>query len=170
MEFDGELEGVSPEKAWVVLSDPMAVRAAVTNPAGVDVAAHTPAETAVSVLAEVVDERTAAGADDSVAAAASASETDDEDSYNGHDHDPGNTDAADHDEDSHGGHDHDTGASNAADDLVTDPVCGMTVDPETAAAAVEHAGDAYHFCCEGCADSFESDPASYLTEREAASP
>jgi len=84
------------------------------------------------------------------AAAASASETDDEDS--------------------HGGHDHDTGASDAAADLVTDPVCGMTVDPETAAAAVEHAGGAYHFCCEGCADSFESDPASYLTEREAASP
>ncbi|PSP71168.1 carbon monoxide dehydrogenase, partial [Halobacteriales archaeon QH_8_67_27] len=25
MEFDGELKGVSPEKAWVVLSDPMAV-------------------------------------------------------------------------------------------------------------------------------------------------
>ena len=84
------------------------------------------------------------------AAAASVSETDDEDS--------------------HGGHDHDTGASDAAADLVTDPVYGMTVDPETAAAAVEHAGDAYHFCCEGCADSFESDPASYLTEREAASP
>jgi len=147
---DTRSDEVTERAASLLDSDPETVRAAVTNPAGVDVAAHTPVEIAVSVLAEVVDERTAAGADDSVAAAASASETDDEDG--------------------HGGHNHDTGASDAADDLVTDPVCGMTVDPETAAAAVEHAGDAYHFCCEGCADSSESDPASYLTEREAASP
>jgi xanthine dehydrogenase accessory factor len=37
--------------------DPDAVRAAVTNPAGVDIAAHTPHEIAVSILAEVVDVR-----------------------------------------------------------------------------------------------------------------
>jgi xanthine dehydrogenase accessory factor len=41
--------------------DPDAVRAAVTNPAGVDIAAHTPPEIAASILAEVVDVRARAG-------------------------------------------------------------------------------------------------------------
>lgn len=161
---DARSDEVAERAASLLDTDPERVRAAVTNPAGVDIAAHTPAEIAVSVLAEIVDNRTAADAGDPSAAAASGPQTG-EDSHGGHD--TGDSDADD-DHGDHGGHDHDTGDADAAD-LATDPVCGMTVDPETAAASVEHAGDTYYFCCEGCADSFESDPASYLTERGMAS-
>jgi len=44
---------------------------------------------------------------------------------------------------------------------VTDPVCGMNVDPATAAASVEHEGHTYHFCGKGCAKSFRTDPGKY---------
>ena len=43
----------------------------------------------------------------------------------------------------------------------TDPVCGMTVDPTTAAASVEHEGRTYYFCAKGCAKSFTADPGKY---------
>ena len=43
-----------------------------------------------------------------------------------------------------------------------DPVCGMTVDPQKAAAKVEHAGRTYYFCSVGCARRFEKAPAEYL--------
>ncbi|HWG47472.1 MAG TPA: heavy metal translocating P-type ATPase [Gemmataceae bacterium] len=43
-----------------------------------------------------------------------------------------------------------------------DPVCGMTVDPATAPASVEHDGKIYHFCCPHCAQKFRADPARYL--------
>jgi len=45
---------------------------------------------------------------------------------------------------------------------VTDPVCGMKVDPEHAAARREHAGSTYYFCCDGCGHRFAADPARYL--------
>ena len=48
------------------------------------------------------------------------------------------------------------------DDIATDPVCGMQVDPATAKHRVEHEGEAYVFCCAGCAGKFEADPARYL--------
>ncbi len=35
-----------------------------------------------------------------------------------------------------------------------DPVCGMTVDPATAAAHVERDGQTYYFCSKGCAEKF----------------
>ncbi|HET6883221.1 MAG TPA: glutamine amidotransferase, partial [Pirellulales bacterium] len=41
---------------------------------------------------------------------------------------------------------------------VTDPVCGMTVDPATAAASAEHDGTTYWFCNPGCRDAFVADP------------
>lgn len=44
-----------------------------------------------------------------------------------------------------------------------DPVCGMTVDPSTAAATVEHEGRTFYFCARGCARAFEADPAQYLS-------
>ena len=43
-----------------------------------------------------------------------------------------------------------------------DPVCGMLVDEKTAAAPVSHAGTDYYFCCPGCQQKFERDPAEYL--------
>jgi len=45
---------------------------------------------------------------------------------------------------------------------VIDPVCGMTVDPATAAANVEHEGHTYYFCGKGCAKSFSADPGKYV--------
>ena len=37
---------------------------------------------------------------------------------------------------------------------VTDPICGMSVDPATAAATIEHDGKTHYFCSQGCADTF----------------
>jgi uncharacterized protein len=44
-----------------------------------------------------------------------------------------------------------------------DPVCGMTVDSETAEHRRHHADRDYAFCGQGCADAFEADPARYAT-------
>ena len=49
----------------------------------------------------------------------------------------------------------------------TDPVCGMTVDPATAKAMVEHVGTAYYFCCGGCAQKFRTAPDQYLKPKPA---
>jgi Cu+-exporting ATPase len=45
--------------------------------------------------------------------------------------------------------------------MVTDPVCGMRIDPDDAAATAEHEGKTYYFCSEACRDAFVDDPASY---------
>jgi len=45
---------------------------------------------------------------------------------------------------------------------VIDPVCGMSVDPATAAASVEHDGRTYYFCGGGCAKSFRADPGKFI--------
>ena len=45
--------------------------------------------------------------------------------------------------------------------LVTDPVCGMKIDPKTAAATREHDGTTFHFCSTGCAKTFDADPHRY---------
>ena len=44
---------------------------------------------------------------------------------------------------------------------VKDPVCGMEIDPTTAAASVEHEGTTYYFCSQSCYDSFVAEPAKY---------
>ena len=44
---------------------------------------------------------------------------------------------------------------------VTDPVCGMTVDPATAPSS-EHAAEKYYFCCDGCRAAFAENPDRYL--------
>ena len=46
--------------------------------------------------------------------------------------------------------------------MATDPVCKMEVDPETAAAKLEHGGTTYYFCSDGCRQAFEADPQKYL--------
>lgn len=43
-----------------------------------------------------------------------------------------------------------------------DPVCGMMVDPHTAAHRSEHDGHAYYFCSAGCLSRFTADPEKYL--------
>jgi YHS domain-containing protein len=45
--------------------------------------------------------------------------------------------------------------------LVTDPVCGMPIDPATAATTREHGGTTFYFCSIGCAKAFDADPNRY---------
>jgi uncharacterized protein len=45
---------------------------------------------------------------------------------------------------------------------VTDPVCGMSVDPEHAEHRSIHNGDTYYFCSTGCKRTFDADPSRYL--------
>ena len=42
-----------------------------------------------------------------------------------------------------------------------DPICGMTVDPQSAAAKREYAGKAYYFCSPGCAKAFDLKPDAF---------
>ena len=54
--------------------------------------------------------------------------------------------------------------------VVTDPVCGMTVDPATAKQRLEHAGKSYYFCGASCAQKFKADPEKFLTNSRSANP
>ncbi len=45
---------------------------------------------------------------------------------------------------------------------VTDPVCGMQIDPEKAAGKFEFAGVTYWFCAQVCRKLFAADPARYV--------
>src|SRR5260370_22750271 len=49
-----------------------------------------------------------------------------------------------------------------------DPVCGMMVVPEKAAAKVEHAGQTYYFCSKRCAERFSREPEKFLVAPETA--
>jgi len=46
-------------------------------------------------------------------------------------------------------------------DQVTDPVCGMKVDPSVAEHAVDHRGEQFYFCSAGCKGKFLADPGQY---------
>ena len=46
---------------------------------------------------------------------------------------------------------------------VVDPVCGMSIEPDSAASSIEHEGTTYYFCSTHCAASFERDPAKYAS-------
>ena len=45
-----------------------------------------------------------------------------------------------------------------------DPVCGMTVDPRTAAGSHVHGGRTYWFCATSCLERFRADPERYLAK------
>lgn len=47
-----------------------------------------------------------------------------------------------------------------------DPVCGMSVDPATAAAKTCHNGVEVYFCAEGCKRSFEANPAKFTSRKK----
>lgn len=46
--------------------------------------------------------------------------------------------------------------------LVKDPVCGMEIDPNTAAGKSEYKGQTYYFCSPGCKKSFDRAPEKYI--------
>jgi Cu+-exporting ATPase len=46
---------------------------------------------------------------------------------------------------------------------VKDPVCGMDIDPNNAAAIEEYQGKTYHFCSTACHEKFEAEPQKYVS-------
>jgi len=87
----------------------------------------------------------------------------------GDDHDGHGNAGHDHGgHDGHGDHAHaDGGSASATAPAATaiDPVCGMTVDPETARAKglqLSHGGTEYFFCGKGCKLEFGDDPGRFL--------
>ena len=58
----------------------------------------------------------------------------------------------------------------ATDAAAIDPVCGMTVQPATAAGSYEYQGKTYHFCATSCLTKFRIDPIHYLTPPEQRAP
>jgi Cu+-exporting ATPase len=63
----------------------------------------------------------------------------------------------------HHGHDHDPLGNGQAGNVVRDPICGMTVDPDAGKPSLTYGGHAYHFCSAGCRTKFEAAPQDYLT-------
>ena len=59
----------------------------------------------------------------------------------------------------HGGHD--KGGETK------DPVCGMTIYAQSAAAASVHGGNTYYFCSASCRDKFEKEPGKYAVQAAA---
>lgn len=54
--------------------------------------------------------------------------------------------------------------------MVQDPVCGMMVDPKSAAARSEYQGQTYHFCAPGCKKAFDQDPEKYAGKAQEQGP
>ena len=48
--------------------------------------------------------------------------------------------------------------------MAKDPVCGMDVDEQTAAAIAEYQGKTYYFCAPGCKKAFEKEPQKYVRD------
>ncbi len=57
--------------------------------------------------------------------------------------------------------------SHAVAQTMIDPVCGMTVDPQTAAGSFEYAGKTYAFCSAHCLAKFKAAPETYLQAKSA---
>jgi YHS domain-containing protein len=49
---------------------------------------------------------------------------------------------------------------------VRDPVCGMMVDPDTAAATATHNSRDFYFCSEECGRAFQDDPEVYAGKEQ----
>ena len=48
--------------------------------------------------------------------------------------------------------------------LVKDPVCGMEIDPASAAGSSEYEGQTIYFCNLNCKQSFDAEPEKYATK------
>lgn len=55
-----------------------------------------------------------------------------------------------------------TSAQETPGESVLDPVCGMTVNPDTAKFHTRHAGHDVYFCSQRCQEKFVAEPARYL--------
>ena len=54
---------------------------------------------------------------------------------------------------------------NISKNTVTDPICGMEVDPNKTDLAAIHKGCKYYFCAQACRSTFERDPEKYLNPK-----
>ena len=54
------------------------------------------------------------------------------------------------------------GESSSAPQIAKDPVCGMSVDPNTAKHQASYLGTTYYFCREGCREKFLAEPEKYI--------
>jgi Cu+-exporting ATPase len=77
----------------------------------------------------------------------------------------------------HAGHNHGCCAipaneklKGSGSDHVTDPVCGMKVDPNTTPHHADYGGQTYHFCSQGCRAKFVANPSAYLDGGKPAEP
>jgi len=73
-------------------------------------------------------------------------------------------DEHDHSHHGHAPHRHDD--AKAQDEVIRDPVCGMTVDPKAGKPSLDYHGRTFHFCSDGCRAKFEAAPESYLTAKD----
>jgi len=48
--------------------------------------------------------------------------------------------------------------------MAIDPVCGMDVDPQSAAGKAEYKGKTYFFCAKACKEKFQENPERYLSQ------
>jgi YHS domain-containing protein len=46
--------------------------------------------------------------------------------------------------------------------MAKDPVCGMDVDPKTAAGKSDYQDQTYYFCSPGCKKAFDNEPSKYV--------
>lgn len=49
---------------------------------------------------------------------------------------------------------------------VKDPVCGMEINPDSAAGESEYEGETYYFCSMSCKESFDREPERYVGQSE----
>jgi xanthine dehydrogenase accessory factor len=112
----------SPRRGAAVLDSldlPDDARAAIHTPAGLDIGARSPADIAISILAEIIATRGEARVP--------------------------------------------VEASAAAPVIAVDPICGMEVVASEASVHLDHGGERFYFCCDGCRAQFvrrAAEPAS----------
>jgi Cu+-exporting ATPase len=58
-------------------------------------------------------------------------------------------------------------ASAKKSEAVIDPVCGMTVEPDSAAGSYEYEDKTYYFCSAHCLEKFRKDPDAFLARPQA---
>lgn len=135
-----------------------AARQRVHTPAGLDIGARTPPEIALSILAQIIEERPRRTSDPGAGQTPPATDRSGQlQGLTGADHagaDPAGIGPA---------------RAGPADVSATgpvtalDPVCGMTVAVTEATPQLPHDTGIWYFCGPGCKQAFASDPSRYLT-------